>query len=421
MKSTLNFLTPKLVRELVGKYGTPCYVMSRTQLEKSANHFLDAIKQLPFGGSVHFAMKANPHHETLHLFKSKNIGIDASSFYEAKKALDCGFSGNSISLTSQELPKTDEEFSMLVDAGVQFNATSLHQLDTFCRLFPGKSLGVRLNPGIGSGYNMRLSTGGVSAGFGIWYEYIEKVLERAMLSGNAIVRVHTHIGTGTDPMEWRRALQVTLELAERFPDIATVNIGGGFKAEYMPGDHDAHMDDIVKILAGELIEFFNKTGKKLSLDLEPGRLLVVHAGALVSKIIDSTDTGEEGYNFLRLDTGMTEIIRTAMYGAQHPLVVVPKDEARDTETKTRQYVVVGHCCESSDCLTTVKGNPEEVEPRELQCAELGDYMVIEKTGAYCFGMSAVGYNSFPQAPIIFIDQKGLDSIKKMSKLVSVEL
>jgi diaminopimelate decarboxylase len=201
-------------------------------------------------------------------------------------------------------------------------------------------------------------------------------------------------------MEWRRALAVTLELAEKFKDLEAVNIGGGFKAKYMDGDHDANMVDIMSILSAELLSFEEKTGKKIKLEIEPGRLLVVHAGVIISKVIDITDTGKDGYSFIRTDTGMTEIIRSAMYGAQHPLVVVPHTEEPRGE---KEYVVVGHCCESSDCLTTVKGDPESIEPRLLVEAKIDDYLVIEKTGAYCYGMSALGYNSFPEAPVVFVE------------------
>ena len=399
MKNTLSFLNEAQVRDL-GKIGTPTYVVSKKLLKERASDIINAMKTLPFGGSLSFAMKANPHPDVLKLFAGMGIGIDASSYYEALAAISAGVNPKTISLTSQELPKNESDFTELIEKGVHFNATSLQQLKVFCTLFPGKSVGVRVNPGIGSGYNMRLSTGGVTAGFGVWYEYIDEAIALAAKYNVSIVRVHTHIGTGTDPMEWRRALAVTLELAEKFKDLETVNIGGGFKAKYMDGDYDANMSDIMNILSSELLSFEEKTNKKIRLEIEPGRLLVVHAGVIISKVIDITDTGKEGYSFIRIDTGMTEIIRSAMYGAQHPLVVVPQTEEHRDE---KEYVVVGHCCESSDCLTTVKGDPESIEPRLLTEAKIGDYLVIEKTGAYCYGMSALRYNSFPEAPVVFME------------------
>lgn len=399
--SSLKFLDEQQVRDLCRAHKAPFYVISKKKLKEWADIFKSAIATLPYGGGVKFAVKANPHPEVITLFRDAGIGIDASSYYEAKLALSLGVPGEQISLTSQELPPDDESFIFCVQSGIHFNATSLHQLSEFCRLFPGTNVGVRINPGIGSGYNKRLTTGGASAGFGIWYEYGEEMRSIAAEHSNTITTLHTHIGTGTDPMEWLSALDTTLSLVRDFPDVTTISIGGGFKARYMPEDHDADMHKIMNVLAQELEKFKTLSSRELSLEIEPGRLLVVHAGSLVSEIIDLTDTGRDGYRFIRLNTGMTEILRPAMYGSQHELVVVPRRSKETTEVS--DYIVVGHCCESSDCLTTGKGNPEEIETRALAAPEIGDYMVIEEVGAYCYGMSAVGYNSFPEAPVIVVE------------------
>jgi diaminopimelate decarboxylase len=386
----------------MGSRSSSVYVISKSKLEQWANVFLAASSKFAFGGMVKYALKANPHPEIIKFFAQKGIGIDASSFYEAELALDCGVEPSNISLTSQELPTTDEKFKKIVEAGVWFNATSIYQLEEFCRLFPGCDVGVRLNPGMGSGFNNRNTTGGVSAGFGIWHEYIPELLELSSKSQSKVKTLHTHIGTGTDPKQWLTALEITLGLADKLPDVDTVSIGGGFKASYMSHQKDADMLEISDTLASELTNFYQKTGRKLKLEIEPGRLLVVHAGSIITKIIDKTDTGDNGYNFLRVNTGMTEILRPAMYGAQHKLVVVPASQDQRSQ-KTNKFVVVGHCCESSDCLTMADGNPEEISPRELQEPMIGDYLVIEQAGAYCYGMSAVGYNSYPRAEVVFID------------------
>lgn len=38
---------------------------------------------------------------------------------------------------------------------------------------------------------------------------------------------------------------------------------------------------------------------------------------------DLVSTGDSGYEFIKLDAGMTELLRPSLYGALHPLVVVP--------------------------------------------------------------------------------------------------
>jgi diaminopimelate decarboxylase len=401
MVAELNFLEQDQVREIMDGRSSAVYVISKAKLKESAEVFLAAMAKMPYGGQVKYAIKANPHPDLVRILKDEGIGVDASSYYEAVAALECGVEGSKISLTSQELPPDDQSFTKLIEAGVEFNATSLHQLTEFLRLFPGKDVGVRLNPGMGSGMNNRLTTGGVGASFGIWYEYTSEILRLAEANGSKVVRLHTHIGSGTDPMEWLSTLETTMGLAERLPDVNKVSIGGGFKAMYMPGDHDADMIRIAEVLKNELLQFKAQTGREISLEVEPGRLMVVHAGSIICRIIDKTDTGADGYRFLRVNAGMTEILRPAMYGAQHQLVAVSKS-ANAKLKAAADFIVVGHCCESSDCLTTAKGNPEESEPRALNEPEIDDYLVIEQAGAYCYGMSATSYNGYPAAEVVFV-------------------
>ena len=49
---------------------------------------------------------------------------------------------------------------------------------------------------------------------------------------------------------------------------------------------------------------------------------MANAGAVVATCIDVVDTGQDGYQFAKLDTGMTEVTRPALYGAQHPITVL---------------------------------------------------------------------------------------------------
>jgi diaminopimelate decarboxylase len=114
---------------------------------------------------------------------------------------------------------------------------------------------------------------------------------------------------------------------------------------------------------------------------------------LITTIQDITDTGEQGYTFLKVDGGMTEVMRPSLYGAQHPLVVV-----NNLPEEHIKYVVVGHCCESGDLLTPYPNDPEAISERLLQKAEIEDLLVVEGVGAYCAYMSVQNYNSFPLRP-----------------------
>ncbi len=150
----------------------------------------------------------------------------------------------------------------------------------------------------------------------------------------------------------------------------------------------------------ELIAYADRSGRQLALEVEPGTYLVANAGAVVSTCIDVVDTGDEGYRFAKLDTGMPELTRPALYGAQHPIEVIAQGRAQ------AEYVFVGPCCESGDILTPAPGDPEALAPRMVSSPEIDDLVVVGGAGAYCASMATINYNSYPQAPEIMLEPDG---------------
>jgi diaminopimelate decarboxylase len=225
---------------------------------------------------------------------------------------------------------------------------------------------------------------------------VPHALQFAARQGISIDRLHVHVGTGGDPGKWGKILDAGLSIAARMPDIVSLDIGGGFKIAYTDGDIAADMPQIAEIFSDRLARFAARTGRKLHLEIEPGRWLVAHAGCLVTEIIDMVDTGKKGYTFLRTNTGMNDFLRPAMYGAQHGMRIL------NTATQQLEYVVVGHSCETSDILTPAPHDPEGISPRKLNRANIGDLLLVADTGAYCASMSTKGYNAYPGAKEVFI-------------------
>ena len=391
--------TPQFSKETAAevrtRFGTPCYVYDRAGLEAAARRAL--AFPAPFGFTLRYAMKANPSRGVLNVFRELGLHVDASSDNEVERALRAGFSPDAIQLTSQMPSRRLAEH---VARGVIFNACSLHQLEELGRVAPGREASVRLNPGLGSGSANRTNTGGPAASFGIWHEYLDDVKTVAKRHDLRIARLHTHIGSGTDPEVWKRVTRMTLDLAAKLPDVRIVNLGGGLKIGRMPGEPSVDLDDIGSHVRDELIAFRNRDGRALHLELEPGTYLVANAGFVVATVVDVADTGRDGYFFAKLDTGMTEVTRPSLYGAQHPIHVLA--EGRD-EVDT---VFVGPCCESGDILTPAPGDPETLGPRRGPRPGIGDLVVIGGAGAYCAAMSTVNYNSYPQSPEVMLEPDG---------------
>lgn len=198
---------------------------------------------------------------------------------------------------------------------------------------------------------------------------------------------------------------MSLDLVRAFPSVHTLNLGGGFKVARMPDEVATDLQEIGQSVKSIFEDFANETGRKLKLEVEPGTFLVAHACSLVTSVQDTTQTGSEGYRFLKLDAGMTEVLRPSLYGAQHPIHVVPEPGQLPMREKLEQ-VVVGHCCESGDLLTPAPGDPEALAPRSLIRGEIDDFCVIESVGAYCSSMTAKNYNSFPEAAEVIKKKEG---------------
>lgn len=390
MKSTEAF-------SIAEQFGTPVYIYWEERLKKAAQETLSF--SAPFGLTVRYAMKASPNRHILALFQSMGIQIDASSEYEALRCLHWGIPANQILLTSQEI---SDRLPSLIEQGMEFNACSLHQLETYGKLFPGTKVGIRINPGEGSGFDARVNVGGEQSGFGIWHEQVPEaktIVEKYKLT---IKRLHTHIGVGTDPEVWLRVAAFSLSFLEHFPQATVLNLGGGFKVARVPSESSVDMKAVGKRVEQALLDFAEKTGRKMHLEIEPGTFLVANSGAILSRIQDKTSTGANGFTFLKLDTGMTEIIRPSYYGSQHGMQVIQQGPSSETEA----VVVVGHCCESADVLTVVPGKGDEAQPRLLPKAKIGDLFLIEGAGAYCSAMPTLHYNSFLQAPEVMIRENG---------------
>ena len=369
----LAFLTEGKIREIRRRFGTPVFVYDQETLEARARDLLDFPNA--HGLTARYAMKALPTAAVVRILNQAGLHIDASSGYEAERAIRAGVPPEQIQLTAQRTPRNLEN---LVRQGVIFNACSLQQLRNYGELFPGRSLTVRINPGLGSGHSKRTNVGGSSASFGIWHEYLDEVLAIAKACNLKISSMHTHIGSGSDPEVWEHCALISLRMAARLPEVKVLSLGGGFKVGRMAGEASTDLKRIGLHVQEAFRAFGSEHGRGLRLEVEPGTFLVANAGVLICSVIDCVDTGKDGYDFLKVDAGMTEVLRISLYGGQHPIVSVPV-------------------------------RPEVRRPRE--------YLIA---GAYCSGMASKNYNSFPEAAEVLQAADGtLHLIRKRQTLEQI--
>ena len=114
-------------------------------------------------------------------------------------------------------------------------------------------------------------------------------------------------------------------------------------------------------------------GHQSRLEIEPGRYLVAESGYLVTEIRAIKQMGEN--TFYLVDAGFNNLARPILYGAYHPMSIVP---ARRSHASGRcdDVVVGGPLCESGDIFTQDEGG--FVSHAQLaRPPQVGDLLVIE--------------------------------------------
>jgi len=409
---TLKFLAPEEVPQLAKRFGTPLFVYDVHTINENYKYFKDIPNA--YGLTIRYSVKANPNAAILKLFDKLGAWFDVSSIWEAQRCIKAGISATKILLTAQEVSR---DWESLCEAGMEYDAGSLDQLRRYGRRFPNTCVSLRINPGFGSGLVQKLTSGGRHSSFGLWFEQIDEAVAVASEYGLTIKRIHIHIGSGHESEVLERSLKVALDLCHKIPSISILNLGGGYKIAALHSDCRTDHHAVGEWIKGHLETFFKKTSRKLKLEVEPGTALVALAGAVVARVIDTVSTGKSGSKFIKIDAGLTELIRPSYYGAVHPLVVVGQRGAIEREGAYEQ-LVCGHCCIAGDSLTPEPGNTESFRPIMLAPARVDDFLVIERAGAYAASMSIKNFNSYPEAPEILRHHEGEFDIIRLRQTLS---
>jgi diaminopimelate decarboxylase len=130
--------------------------------------------------------------------------------------------------------------------------------------------------------------------------------------------------------------------------------------------------------------------------LEPGRYLVAESGIVLTRVnvIKSTPSRK----FAGIDAGFNTLMRPAMYGSYHHILVANKL----SQPLKEEYDVVGPLCESGDVLASGRMLPQLSD---------GDLLAILNAGAYGFSMASQ-YNSRPRPAEVLVKDKRCELIRE---------
>ena len=377
-----------LIRALVTKYHSPLYVFDEAAIRTNCRAVKAAVPYAHL--HIRYACKALSLQAVLKIMLDEGMWIDASSINEVYRALKAGFGPEQIYYTGEGA--TLAVYQDLVAREVLVNCTSIDQIHLLGQA-GGTRCSIRINPGEGHGANTQTNTGGPSSKHGIYFDQLDAAKAAAEQYGIAITAIHSHIGSGTDLGHWLRIKDKTLDFARGFPDVQTINLGGGLPVVYnKTNDQPMPIREWGAALTQSMQEFSAEMGRDIELQIEPGRFLVANAGVLLAEAqaVKSTTAadGSAGFNFVIVNTGLNHNVRPALYGSYHPIrFVAPEGETRSAP---RDYVIAGYLCESGDVFTVdAAGN---LRPRVMDEIKVGDIMVMAGVGAYVHALKSE-YNS----------------------------
>jgi diaminopimelate decarboxylase len=268
-------------------------------------------------------------------------------------------------------------------------------IEQYGRLFPGRGITLRINPGFGHGHGPKVNTGGDTSKHGIWHAGLDEALESAQRFDLRVTGLHVHIGSGSDFDHLTRVCDTMAQLARTAGrDLETISAGGGLPIPYRDGEQEFDVARFRDTWLAARDRIAADLGRKLRIEVEPGRYIVAESGCLLTEVRGVKQSGR--YDYVLVDAGFNNLLRPALYGAYHQISRV----GADTGTPVKPMVVAGPLCESADVFTRTADG--ELDQQPLPQVAIGDLLCIHDTGAYGASMSN-NYNSQPLAAEVLVD------------------
>ncbi|MBI4023597.1 MAG: diaminopimelate decarboxylase [Verrucomicrobia bacterium] len=409
------------VESLALRHGTPLYVYSRRTIE---NHFTRLDRALaPLDHTICYAVKANSNLAILTTLARLKAGFDIVSGGELYRVVRAG--GDPARCVFAGVGKTEEEIRYALRVGIHcFNVESASELDRIHRtavaMRKKAPIALRVNPDVEAHTHAKITTGTYENKFGIAYEEITGMYERATRLPALWLRgVQMHIGSQiTTVAPFVKAVRKMLPLARALRDrhgIEFFSIGGGIGIVYRPalesGNHRwwnatgairpcaagrAALPLTIDLYARALIPLLKPLGMRIL--LEPGRFIVGNAGILVTRVEFLKQTGRK--HFVIVDAAMNDLVRPAFYDSYHQIVPVRRNHR--AQITNRKSDVVGPICESGDYFA---------KDRPLESVREGDFLALMSAGAYGFAMAS-NYNTRPRPAEILVSGKSARMVRR---------
>lgn len=359
--------------ELAAAFGTPLYVYD-AEVVRERYRAIRAAFTRPTT-RIHFAAVCNPNRYLLQLLRAEGAGLHANTPGDAACGLASGFAGSDIVFSGSNA--SEDELAFLVAHGVQINVDSLDDLRRAVAVAPGRPVGVRVH----------VADALPESRVGLREHELDDALAIARRTGSPIASVHVYCGThGQRVGRYLDALDRLLAHAERLPDLACVNLGGGFGYDYRDGT-TFPFDELAAVAEQRVDALGRARGRQLVLRVEPGRALVAPSGVLLSRV-RSIKPGA-GRRYVGLDTTVANFVAPAVHGAHRRVAAV---DARPDAADRADL-----------CGCTTYSRDIVARDVPLAAVEVGDLVAILDAGAYGYCMAGRFLNR-PRPAEVFVDR-----------------
>ena len=392
------FIEKTKVQDIAKKFGTPIYCYSYKRLKENISNFKDNFKS--FSPLICFAIKSNTNVNLIREIRKFGLGADVVSIGELMMALKAGMDPKKIVFSG--VGKTSNEISYAIDKKILLiNAESKSEINEIERIAKSKkkiiNIGIRLNPNTDAKTLKQISTGKKENKFGVDEKTFFDLVNYSKLSKNINLKcLSVHIGSQIlDHKPYEKMLKVVDKIIKKSNyQFEFIDLGGGMGISYERNNKKLNYQKY-----NVAIKKFLKNHKS-KIIFEPGRSIVGNIGSLISEVIYIKENDKK--DFIILDAAMNDLMRPALYGANHRTLPVIKTN----KASKKIYEFVGPICESTDKFTTLK---------KFQKLEEKDLVVMCDVGAYGMSLSS-NYNVRPKPAEILIKGSKFNVIKKRQKL-----
>ena len=386
---------------LAKRFGTPIYCYSYKKLKDNISNFMRSFHS--FKPLISFAVKSNTNVKLLSEIRKLGCGADVVSVGELMKALKAGINPKKIVFSG--VGKTNKEISYAIDKKILLiNAESRSEINEIIKIAKLKKkivdIGIRLNPNTDAKTLSQISTGKKENKFGVTEKSFLQLIDFVKKSKYLKLKcLSVHIGSQIlSHRPYEKMLTVIDKIIKKSNHhFDYIDLGGGMGIPYL--------DKMKKLNYQKYNLAINRFLKnhKSKIIFEPGRSIVGNTGVLISEITYIKET--KGKNFIILDAAMNDLMRPALYGAQHKIIPVLKSGKKEKKT----YEFVGPICESTDKFLTQK-NYQKLKEKDL--------VLICDVGAYGMSLSS-NYNVRPKPIEILIKGTKINIIKKRQQLIDL--